>query len=98
MSSTLFAEFIDTYGPDLELDLELDGLAAMAPEAFIDDLDGLAHVWANQGTGSLPEAADELAAAITYLRDALPLQDSDPEKAKLLRRAGKRLNNFDAYL
>lgn len=96
--TTPFSSFIALYGPDLELDLELDGLAAMAPEAFIDDLDSLAHVWAREGHGSLLDGADELAAAVTYLRDALPLQDSDPEKAKLLDRAGQRLNTLDAFL
>jgi hypothetical protein len=97
-TTTLFSQFIADYGPDLEQDLELDGLTAMEPEAFIDDLHGVADVWAREGTGRLPEGAEELAAAVTYLRDALPLPDSDPEKATLLSRAGKRLTDFDAYL
>jgi hypothetical protein len=96
--TTQFSQLIAEYGPDLERVLELDGLAKMAPEAFIDDLDGVAHVWAREGYGRLLDGADELSAAVTYLRDALPLADSDPEKSKLLGRAGKRLADIDAYL
>jgi hypothetical protein len=96
--TTQFSQFIAEYGPDLERRLELDGLAKMDPAAFIDDLDGVAHVWAREGHGSLLDGADELASAVTYLRDALLLADSDPEKAKFLDRAGKRLADIDAYL
>lgn len=96
--TALFPQLIAKYGPDLERDLELDGLATMAPEAFIEELCVVGLVWARHGDGRLKEGAEELAAAVTYLRDARPLLDSDPEKAKLLDRAGTHLVNIDAYL
>ncbi|MFI0901795.1 hypothetical protein [Streptomyces sp. NPDC020983] len=96
--TTQLSQFIAKYGPDLGRHLELDGLAAMEPEAFTEELAIVAHVWARHGDDRLREGAEELAAAVTYLRDAQPLPDSDPEKSTLLGRAGDRLVNIDAYL
>jgi hypothetical protein len=80
---------IADHGERLERDLELDGLAAMGPVEFIDDLDGVGAVLADSST--MWEIGEEVTSAVTYLRDALRLDDKDPDRQVLLRKADGHL-------
>lgn len=80
---------IADHGERLEQGLELDGLAAMGPEEFIDDLAKAGSVLAASAT--MYEIGEEVVAAVTYLRDALPLNVSDPDRRVLLREADSHL-------
>ncbi|MGY5127326.1 hypothetical protein [Streptomyces nigrescens] len=66
------------------------------PGVFVEQVQTAADILSTGMNSTSHDDADTLTYAATYLADALPLDDSDTERAVLLRRANDHLNNIDA--
>lgn len=68
-------------------------LGTLTPVAFIQELEQARTAFSTSST--FADVADAFEAALTYLTDAQELDDNDPDKVALLRKADQHLGEVD---
>jgi hypothetical protein len=78
------------------LEEEMPDISRLQPAEWVEELSAVVGFWST--SANTRDAADELGAALSYLRDALPLDDNDPKKQVLLDKADQHLSDLSIYL
>lgn len=91
--SMTFARIIANHGQTIANIVQQP--ATSDPASFTEQVQAAADLLSAGTTSSSQDDGDTLNSASAYLTDALAVDDSNPERSLLLRRANQHLNDID---